>query len=133
MLFPTDSTHWLHRAVERLQTEADPEAQKSLLFLLWYAQTSESDAAVAAFAKAADKPAATRDIAREFAGGNSKLLAMKNGSETARKPATIRQSEASIRKARVKTMSRISDEALIEFDEETLKLIAIRKQKAESR
>jgi hypothetical protein len=123
MLFPTDSTNWLQRAVKRLAVEPDPEAQKSLLYLLWYAQTSESDGAIAAFTKAADKPAPSRDFARQLAARNER----KSNGTGSSKASKGKQEEASIRKARVKTMSRISDEALMEFDKETLKLIAIRR------
>ena len=130
MLFPTDSAYWLQRAIKRLETEPHPEAQKSLLFLLWYAQVSESDAAIAAFAKAADKPAASRDFARALSSGNGKLLtdAARSG-DAPRATGT----EASIRKARAKTLRRISDEALSEFDEETLKLITIRARHAQGK
>jgi len=54
------------------------------------------------------------------------LLARKGNATASLKASTGRQAEASIRKARIKTMSRISDEALMDFDEETLKLIRIR-------
>ena len=126
MVFPTDSTNWLQRAVKRLDVETDAEAQKSLLHLLWYAQTSESDGAVAHFAKAAEKPAPSRDFARRLAARNDELLARKGNATASLKASTGRNAEASIRKARIKTMSRISDEALMDFDEETLKLIRIR-------
>jgi hypothetical protein len=126
-LFPTDSAHWLKRAIKRLETEPDPEAQKSLVYLLWYAQLDESDAAIASFAEAADKPPASRDFARELSARNGKLLA-----ELARGAKALKASEAeaSVRKARVRTLRRISDEALSEFDQETLKLIAIRSKAA---
>ena len=126
MVFPTDSTNWLQRAVKRLDVETDAEAQKSLLHLLWYAQTSESDGAVAHFAKAAEKPAPSRDFARRLAARNDELLARKGNATASLKASTGRNAEASIRKARIKTMSRISDEALMDFDAETLKLIRIR-------
>jgi hypothetical protein len=122
-LFPTDSAYWLRRAINRLETEPDPEAQRSLLYLLWYAQVSESDAAVADFARATDKPAASREFAQQLAARNEKLLTELASHGKAPKP---HQSEISIRKARVKTLRRISDEALSEFDQETLNLIAIR-------
>jgi hypothetical protein len=128
MLFPTDSARWLQRATKRLEVETDPEAQKSLLYLLWYAQTGESDAAVAAFAKAADKPAASREFARQLAARNDTLLASVSPHDKALK---VKETESSIRKSRVKTLSRISDEALSEFDEETLKLILIRSKSAQ--
>jgi hypothetical protein len=123
-LFPTDSSYWLQRAIKRLETEPNHEAQKSLVHLLWYAQFSESDAAVASFSTAADKPSASREFARELSGRNGKLAAR------GRRTLKSKETEASIRKARVKILSRISDEALSEFDEETLKLIAIRSKSA---
>lgn len=123
MLFPTDSTNWLQRAMKRLEIETDSEAQKSLLNLLWYSQTSASDDAIANFARATDKPEPNRVFARRLAGKNDELLAAKDTSKASK----VRQTEASIRKARMKAMRRISDEALIEFDEETFKLIATRR------
>jgi hypothetical protein len=40
MLMPTDPDYWLQPAIDRLKVEHDPTAQKSLLPLLWYAQTN---------------------------------------------------------------------------------------------
>ena len=84
MLFPTDPEHWLSRAVKRLQVETDPVAQKSLVYLLWYAQTPESDAAVLDFSEASDKPAINRDFARDLAGGHGQVLALKGRPDSTR-------------------------------------------------
>ncbi len=132
MLFPTDSKNWLHRAVKRLEVESNSEAQKSLLYLLWYAQTAESDDAIARFAKAGDKPAASRDFARKLAARSDKLTP-KDKPVPSIKARSGKKTEGSIREARIKTMSHISDEALSDFDEETLRLIAIRREGAKSK
>ncbi len=117
MLFPTHSTNWLDRAARRLEVETDPTAQQSLLLLLWYAQTSESDRAIAAFAAATNSYPASRDYARE-------LLARNGKTDSA--PKTAPQEEA-IRKTRREILGRISREALAEFDKETQELVACRR------
>ena len=38
LLLPTNQDYWLQSAMDRLRTEHDETAQKSLLLLLWYAQ-----------------------------------------------------------------------------------------------
>jgi hypothetical protein len=60
LLLPTDQDYWLQPAIDRLKTEQDQTAQKSLLLLLWYAQTDAADHAVSAFAGDTSKPSATR-------------------------------------------------------------------------
>src|SRR6267142_5593959 len=118
MLFPADSNHWLQPAISRLQTEPDATAQQSLLLLLWYAQTSPADQAISAFSADAQRPAASREYAKQLIGRS--------------KPALMTQilstlsGEEPLRQQRRETMRRISDEALIEFDEQTSKLIAKR-------
>ena len=46
LLLPTDQDYWLQPAMDRLKTERDETAQKSLLLLLWYAQTDAADQAI---------------------------------------------------------------------------------------
>ena len=60
MLLPTDQDFWLRPAIERLRAEQDVTAQKSLLLLLWYAQTSDSDKAIEEFSIDAGKPQASK-------------------------------------------------------------------------
>lgn len=71
-LFPADSTHWLQRAIKRLETGPDPEAQKSLAYLLWYAQLNESDLPLQASRKRQTNqpPAATSPGSSRRAMGN---------------------------------------------------------------
>ena len=67
MLLPTDQQLWQRPAIDRLHTEKDETAQKSLLLLLWYAQTPESDKAIEDFASDASKPQASKTYANEMA------------------------------------------------------------------
>jgi len=47
MLFSSDATNWLQKAITRLEIETDAQAQTNLLLLLWYQQANDSDRAIA--------------------------------------------------------------------------------------
>src|SRR5712671_6869220 len=66
MLLPTDQNFWIQPAIERLHSENDVTAQKSLLLVLWYAQTPASDKAMVTFSADAVKPQSSRDYAIEL-------------------------------------------------------------------
>jgi len=120
MLFPTDQAFWLQPAIERLQIESDETAQQSLLLLLWYAQTPESDRAIGDFSNDATKPASSRAAA-------AKLLA-RTGRRTSSGPSPATSAkEQSLRQKRRDRMKSVSDEALTDFDEYTAKIIAARR------
>jgi hypothetical protein len=113
MLFPMEETRFVPDLSARLATEPDLDAQKTLLLALWYAGTPAGNAAVKAFASDQnDHPEATTYA--------KSLL------ERATGPGSFSLSSAeALRDERRKVMQRpISDEALMEFDELTLKLIA---------
>jgi len=110
MLLPTDPAYWTAAAIERLAAEKDETAQKSLLLLLWYAQTGAADDAIAKFAGTA----AAKTYAQE--------LLQRKGT-TADAPLT----EAAIRERRRERMKAVSDEALIDLDNDTLLLVDKRK------
>jgi len=63
-LMPLPQDVWLPAVIERLRTEHDATALKSLLLILFYAQTNEADRLIQSTANAADSP---KEI-REFAG-----------------------------------------------------------------
>ncbi len=65
MLLPTNLDFRLRSAIERLQGEADVTAEKSLLLLLWCAQTSDADKTIAEFSVDATKPGASKTYAGE--------------------------------------------------------------------
>jgi hypothetical protein len=120
MLLPTIQDFWLKPAVERLHVEKDEAAQKSLLLLLWYAQTPDSDKAIADFSTDAGKPSASKAYATE--------LAHRKDSPDMKVGATaLLASEESLRKARRERMKAVSDEALYDLDAYTVKIMAKRK------
>jgi hypothetical protein len=120
MLLPTDQDYWLQPGLDRLETEHDETAQKSLLLLLWYAQTDAADQAISAFAADASKPSASRTYAKELAGAQDKI-----GSKERTRAAN--SSEAEWRQKRRERLKAVSDEALIDLDDYTLMLMAKRK------
>jgi hypothetical protein len=120
MLFPTDQNFWLQPAIARLHDEQDETAQKSLLLLLWYAQTPDSDNALANFEKDATKPQASRAYAKE-------LIHRKDSVGLTARALAITDSEQSLCDARRARMKAVSDEALYDFNDYTTKIIAKRK------
>jgi hypothetical protein len=120
MLLPTNQDFWLQPAIEQLVRETDVTAQKSLLLLLWYAQTSDSDKAISEFSTDAGKPQASRAYANDLARRGDNL------GPTARASA-LTTSEAGLRQARRERLKAVSDEALYDLDSYTAKIIAKRK------
>jgi hypothetical protein len=119
MLLPTNQDYWLQPAIERLRTEGDEAAEKSLVLLLWYAQADAADKAIAAFAVNDSKPAGARDYAKEILQAKTKIPA-KQRAEALVFP------EASLRQKRRERMKAVSDEALIDLDDYTMVLAAKR-------
>jgi hypothetical protein len=103
-----------------LKTENDQTAQKSLLLLLWYAQTEAADKAISAFAGDASKPPASRTYANELVHRKDKI-GVKDRAEA------MAASEPSLRQKRRERLKAVSDEALIDLDDYTLMLVAKRK------
>jgi hypothetical protein len=120
MLIPTEPSFWLTPVIERVHTEKDDTAQKSLLLLLWYAQTPEADKAIGDFAADASKPSSSRSYANQLAHGKDKI-------NQAILTAAASSSEQSLREARRQRMKAVSDEALYDLDDYTLKIIAKRR------
>ncbi|MGJ4950622.1 hypothetical protein [Bradyrhizobium sp. HKCCYLS20291] len=111
MLFPMEENLFVPDLIERLGRETDLNTQKSLLLALWYAVTPEADAALQSFA----------DGQRDSAEAVTFAKALLDGAKTTDSPSPTQIEE--LRKDRRKVMQRpISDEALTEFDELTLKI-----------
>jgi len=119
MLLPTNQDYWLQPAIDRLRTEHNETAQKSLLLLLWYAQTEAADKAISSFAIDSTNPPA-RDYARQLTQNKDKVSAKQRAEALA-------FSEASLRQKRRERMSAVSDEALIDLDDYTMMMVAKRK------
>ncbi len=120
LLLPTDEGHWLRPAINRLKTERDATAQKSLLLLLWYAQTEDADQAIASFAADVGESAAARTYAQE-------LLHRKDKIGSKQRAEASGSTEEALRKKRRERLKAVSDEALIDLDDYTLALMAKRK------
>src|SRR5258708_5618418 len=120
LLLPTDQDYWLQPAMDRLKVEQDQTAQKSLLLLLWYAQTDAADQALSAFAGDATKPSASRTYAQELVHRRDKI-GLKQRTQS------LGSTETSLRQKRRERLKAVSDEALIDLDDYTMMLIAKRK------
>ena len=120
MLLPTDQNFWQQAAIDRLKTEKDETAQKSLLMLLWYAQTDTADQAISAFDGDVGKPSASRAYTQDLLHRKEKIDLL----ERAKAAATT---EASLRQKRRERLSAVSDEALYDLDDYTFMLMAKRK------
>ena len=120
MLLPSDQRYWEQPAIHRLAKEQDETAQRSLVLLLWYAQTAAADQATAAFAQDATKPAASRTYVQD-------LLQNKNKHGAKGRTMALFSSEETLRKKRRDRLKSVSDEALIDLDVYTELLIAKRK------
>lgn len=120
MLLPSTQDFWLQPAIERLHGENDVTAQKSLLLLLWYAQTSRSDKALGEFSNGPGKPQASKDYANA-------LIHRKDSVDPKMVTAAGTASEDSLRQARRERLKAVSDEALIDLDEYTAKIMAKRR------
>jgi len=120
MLLPTNQDFWLQPAIKRLLGETDVTAQKSLLLLLWYAQTSDSDKTIGEFSRDASKPQPSRTYANE-------LVHRKDSVGLVSRAGALTTSEESLRQARRERLKTVSDEALYDLDSYTAKIIAKRK------
>ena len=120
LLLPTDQNYWLKPAIDRIEKEQDQAAQKSLLLLLWYAQTNETDGAITAFANDTSKPSSSRAYAQEFV-RRRENIGLKERTQA------LGSTETSLRQKRRERLNAVSDEALIDLDEYTLMLMAKRK------
>jgi len=120
MLLPTDQNFWIQPAIERLHSENDVTAQKSLLLVLWYAQTADADKVIEEFSTNPGKPEASKAYAME--------LVHREGSVPLKvRAAVLTTSEESLRQARRERLKAVSDEALYDLDSYTAKIIAKRK------
>jgi len=120
MQLPTNQDYWLQPALDRLQTEKNKTPQKSLILLLWYAQTDASNKAIASFAADRSKPAAAVNFARQ-------ILKAKTQSDAKHRSEAKQISEDSLPKKHSDRMNAVSDAALMELDDDTMILAAKRK------
>lgn len=107
MLIPTKEEFYLQKLIQRLSEEKNVTSQKSIMQMLWYTVTREGDRAIQQFSEDRSKPDESRKWAKE-------LLTFKSKIDPA-STVTI-GSYSFLKQKRREAMSRISDEALSEFD-----------------
>jgi hypothetical protein len=122
MLLPTKESYYLDKAIERLRTEKNETAKKSLIDLLWATVTKSGDEAIAAFI---NDPSQPKDL-KSYAG---ELSLPYKGPFSFYTIFSIFRSEKSLREKRRKVMHRVSDEAIYDFIAITQKI----RQKFKSR
>lgn len=114
MLFPLDESVFSEDLAKRLLVERNTQALKSLLLALWYTATPEGNAAIQNFSANPTAPEEARAYARTLLERKVSLFGFLSFS-----------SMQALREERRKVMQRpISDEALIEFDSLTAKIMA---------
>ncbi|MEO5922543.1 MAG: hypothetical protein ABIR70_01825 [Bryobacteraceae bacterium] len=119
-LYPTPREYWVDSAVERLSSEMDPTAQRSLLELLWFAQDDFADQEIAAFAKDGKRPPESREFAEE-------LLARQASVSSLNELDVLSSSEDELRARARATVRLYSVSGLADLRKATLKVAAKRK------
>lgn len=112
MVVPLSEELYLDSLVARLTQETDETAVRSLLLTIWYTVTKKGNAALDTYAKNPKHPEGLRAYAAELLARKDKLG-----------PTFSFSSFAELKAERRKAMRRISDEALIELDEYTRKIL----------
>lgn len=111
MLFPLQKIPFYRDLIKRLDTERDPRSQKSLLLALWYTVTPAGMAAIKGFIERPGVDESVAEYARNLVARRSGVVFSLSTAET-------------LRDERATLMQRpISDEALIEFDSLTMKIL----------
>ena len=123
-LLPLPENLWLPAVLRRIKSEHDETALKSLLLLLYYAQTDEADTELRSFAENAATPASQRDFVKKVEKHERDLGLGKRPS---------RETEIKVREERRKRMFSISDEAMDDLEELTGKIAQARSLPPSSR
>ena len=88
--------------------------------MLWYAQTDATDATITSFAADGSKPPGSRTYAQ-------KLVLRKDEIGAKERTQAAASAETSLRQKRRERLKAVSDEALIDLDDDTMLLMAKRK------
>ena len=116
-LLPLKTEVWLPSVLERLKAEHEDTAMRSLLLLLFYAQTDSADKAIAAIGKNLGTDAKVKDLAASIMNHEREIGVGKQPS---------RQRENQYREERRKRMKGVSDEAMDDMNELTEQIACTR-------
>jgi hypothetical protein len=117
-LLPLKTEVWLPVVIKRMQTESDATAIKTLLLLLFYAQTNEADRLLQSTATGSDSPREVQDFASTIVKHERELGVGKQPS---------RATEEKLREERRTRMFSVSDEAMDDMNELTSKIAQARR------
>lgn len=117
MLLPLPESVWLPSVMQRVKTEHDQTAQRSLLLLLYYAQTDEADAIL----RSIEKDQNASKVERDFTG-----TVVKHERELGLGKLPSRETELRAREERRKRMFAVSDEAMDDLEDLTRKIAQAR-------
>jgi hypothetical protein len=116
-LLPLPESVWLPSAMRRVKAEHEETALRSLLLLLYYAQTAESDDYLRSFAADPNKLKAARDFT---------LTLLKHERDLGIGKEPSRETEMKAREERRKRMFGLSDEAMDDLEDFTAKIARAR-------
>jgi hypothetical protein len=126
ILISIDEKHWGDGAIERLASEPDETAQRSLIRLLWYLQSDFADSELRRFADDPKKPAASRALALD-------LLSREPAVSALDRVEVLASTEDELHENRRRRQSRLYFKAMIPTLElDTLKILLKRRLTASS-
>lgn len=117
LLLPVDPSKWLSAVSQRISTMKDPDSLQALVTLIFYAQTPESDRVLDSIAANASLPEPARKRAADW---------RRAANEAYKHKVDILGDEAQVREARRQRLNAVSDEAIDDVQEMTIRLVQLR-------
>jgi hypothetical protein len=117
LVLPVDPSKWLTAVSQKIAAAKSPDLQQALVTLVFYAQTPESDRILDSIASNVSLPESARKAA-----ANWKQAAK----EAYKHKVDVPGDEAQIREARRQRLNAVSDEAIDDVQEMTVRIIQLR-------
>lgn len=117
LLLPVDPSKWLNSVSHRIATTKDIDTLQALVTLVFYAQTPESDRVLNSIAANASLPEPARKRAADW---------KRAATEAAKHKVDVLGNEAQVRDARRQRLNAVSDEAIDDVQEMTIRLAQLR-------
>jgi hypothetical protein len=121
LLLPVNPSKWLNSVSQRIATTKDTDTLQALLTLVFYAQTPESDRVLDSIAANVSLPAPARRRAADW---------KQAGAEAYKRKVDVPGDEAQVREARRQRLNAVSDEAIDDVQEMTIRLVQLRHPRA---
>ena len=117
VLLPIDPSKWLSAVSRRIAVAKEPESLKALVTLVFYAQTSEGDRLLDSIAHNTALPDTARKQATDW---------KRAANEAYKHKVDVSGNEAQVREARRQRLSAVSDEAIDDVQQMTIRLVQLR-------